>query len=349
MPDRFRPLFVLAFALSLVACAEPAAPPAAERPAGTEAVRPAEAPARGEAPDFSLQTPGREAVTLSDYRGEVVVVNFWATWCVPCVAEVPDLNDLYTEFRDQGLRVVGVSQDAGPSASTDVTDFAEMFDVQYPMVLDPGLRTGRAFGVTALPRTFIVDRDGSIYADRVGLLSHHDLLHLLEDLIDVGDFHDHDHHSANHEASAPPRPPRPSVTHPDEPAIEPLALDEAADWIASGAMVIDLRPEALRLATGTLPYAFPLDAETFVPETFPANFGTPIVVLDVDDEAAEAAALTIAGWGYAHARPLAGGLDAWTEAGYPLDEEEEQPEGKSKEAPPALPKPLADLTGSVRS
>jgi peroxiredoxin len=117
-------------------------------------------PSSWAAPDFTLPTQHDTAFSLAAQRGHVVLVNFWATWCVPCLREIPDLIRLHADLGIFGLRVVGVSVDEGGWAA--VRPYADRLGIPYPLVLDDG-RTGAAFGSSEMmPTTFVVDRRGRI-------------------------------------------------------------------------------------------------------------------------------------------------------------------------------------------
>lgn len=107
-------------------------------------------------------------VRLGDYRGQVVLVNFWATWCPPCRAEVPELVRLQREYAGRGLRVVGVTHP--PESAARVRRFARRMKINYPVAL--GTRaTARAFGVgEILPVTVVIDRAGRVRARVLGIL-----------------------------------------------------------------------------------------------------------------------------------------------------------------------------------
>jgi cytochrome c biogenesis protein CcmG/thiol:disulfide interchange protein DsbE len=109
-------------------------------------------------PEFSLEMLGTdERLTSADLEGKAVVVNFWASWCVPCVKEAPDLQEAFAKYEDQDVVVLGVNvQDS----EKDAQAFAEKFGVTYPIVRDPNLSLYRDFGVRGLPETFFVDKDG---------------------------------------------------------------------------------------------------------------------------------------------------------------------------------------------
>jgi len=102
---------------------------------------------------------------LSSYRGKVVLLDFWATWCVPCREETPHFVDLQKEYADRGLQIIGVSMD---DTSEPVRDFSQQFHVNYPVVMG-NAATGEAYGgVLGLPIAFLLDRDGRIVAKHMG-------------------------------------------------------------------------------------------------------------------------------------------------------------------------------------
>jgi cytochrome c biogenesis protein CcmG/thiol:disulfide interchange protein DsbE len=123
----------------------------------------AEAAARGErpeAPDFTLERLDREGdLTLSSLRGKAVVLNVWASWCLPCKEEAPFLEQIWRENRSRGLVVVGLD---AKDFRKDARRFARRFDITYPIVYDgPGDVVAR-YGVTGFPETFVLDRHGQI-------------------------------------------------------------------------------------------------------------------------------------------------------------------------------------------
>jgi cytochrome c biogenesis protein CcmG/thiol:disulfide interchange protein DsbE len=123
--------------------------------------------ARPAAPDFSLRDAEGALVELSALHGQVVVVNFWATWCAPCRVEMPWFVDLQERYRDRGLTVIGVSLD--DDGWTSVRPFAVAQAVTYPLAIGDD-RLARAYGVGVLPTTFIVDRRGRIAVAHEGLV-----------------------------------------------------------------------------------------------------------------------------------------------------------------------------------
>ncbi len=123
-------------------------------------------PQRGfPAPDLSLETLEGETIALSDLRGQVVIINFWATWCPPCRAEMPALQKVYEQYRDQGLTILAVNQQ---ESNQRVADFTGQFGLTFPILMDRDGRVFARYRVTALPTTFFVDREGIIREVTIG-------------------------------------------------------------------------------------------------------------------------------------------------------------------------------------
>ncbi len=112
------------------------------------------------APDFALKTLDGQDFKLSDLRGKAVVLNFWATWCVPCKAEMPWFVDFQKDYGSQGLQVVGVAMD--DSGKDEIEKFARSMGVNYPIVLGKESVGELYGGVQFLPTTFYIDRSGKI-------------------------------------------------------------------------------------------------------------------------------------------------------------------------------------------
>jgi len=111
------------------------------------------------APDFTLQTVDGQRFTLSELRGQVVILNFWATWCPPCRAEMPALQEVYQAHRDDELIVLAVDQDEEPSL---VESFRQELNLTFPLLLDPNYLVSDQYRVGLLPTTFFIDRRGVI-------------------------------------------------------------------------------------------------------------------------------------------------------------------------------------------
>jgi peroxiredoxin len=131
------------------------------------------------APDFSLPDVHGRPLSLSSFRGQVVLLDFWATWCEPCQEELPDLKSLHLRHKDRGFTVLGVSMDAlGAKA---VAPFLKEKDVPYPVVLTEG-EPPSGYPVIGLPTAFLIDRKGLIVRRYLGPQSYEDLARDVEEL-----------------------------------------------------------------------------------------------------------------------------------------------------------------------
>jgi|SRR5687767_9370447 len=120
--------------------------------------------------DFTLKDVNGGTVRLSDYKGKVILLNFWATWCGPCKLEIPALVEAYQEHRDRGFVVLGVLSEDDPSPD-DLRGFMGAFRMNYP-VFRENADLGDAFGpLWALPTSFVIDRHGSICTKHMGAVS----------------------------------------------------------------------------------------------------------------------------------------------------------------------------------
>lgn len=134
--------------------------------------------------EYEAHTLSGEEVTLASLRGDVVLLNLWATWCTPCRMETPYLQSVYEEHKDEGFQIVGISMDTGDAAD-DVAMFVDEFDVTYTILHDPRMRGMELYQVLGLPATFLIDREGVLRWMRYGPIPEDDpeFLAALEDVL----------------------------------------------------------------------------------------------------------------------------------------------------------------------
>jgi len=114
------------------------------------------------APDFTVRSLDGRRVRLSDFKGRVVVLNLWATWCAPCRVEMPSIENLYRRFRSEGLDVLAVSLDKGDLQK--VRDFAAEYRLSFPVLVDTDEEVERRYKTLTIPTTFIIDKHGRVAA-----------------------------------------------------------------------------------------------------------------------------------------------------------------------------------------
>jgi len=118
------------------------------------------------APNFSLAMHGGGEKALADYRGKVVLLTFWATWCAPCRHEMPQVESLWRTYRNRGFVVLGVNVDRGNR--TGVADFVRSLHISFPVLLDPEGEVRNRYEVRALPTSYLIGRDGKIIGRIIG-------------------------------------------------------------------------------------------------------------------------------------------------------------------------------------
>ncbi len=132
------------------------------------------------APDFSLVSLEGETVQLSDFSGQVVMVNLWATWCPPCKAEMPTINAYYQAHKNEGFVVLAVNNQENKS---QVSKFIQTNGFSFPVLLDAHSRVITDYNVRGLPTSFIIDRDGQIQHTHTGQISREQLEEIVGPLL----------------------------------------------------------------------------------------------------------------------------------------------------------------------
>jgi peroxiredoxin len=126
----------------------------------------AETGKRQPAPAWELKDLDGKAVKLADFKGKVVILDFWATWCPPCRKEIPGFVNLQKKYGDKGLVVVGVSLDEGGTAA--VKPFVQKMGMNYPVVMGDQKTVAAFGGIEAIPTTFVIDREGNVVTAHQG-------------------------------------------------------------------------------------------------------------------------------------------------------------------------------------
>ena len=123
-----------------------------------------------DAPEFTLSDLDGDQVSLSDYRGKVVVIDFWATWCPPCRKGIPDFVELQKAYGEDKLVILGVNLDQGAPAQVMnmVRDFTDNYNINYPVLLHDMAIVGAYGGIQSIPTTFVVDQEGKVRQGVVG-------------------------------------------------------------------------------------------------------------------------------------------------------------------------------------
>jgi cytochrome c biogenesis protein CcmG/thiol:disulfide interchange protein DsbE len=121
------------------------------------------------APNVVFSSADGKTYDLSKYTGKVVVVNFWATWCGPCRKEIPDFIEVYKNYKNKGVEILGVSLDQDGWQA--VTPFVKQNNINYPVVLGNGEVAGKFSNFNAIPTTFIIDKRGNIVDEHTGVMT----------------------------------------------------------------------------------------------------------------------------------------------------------------------------------
>jgi len=118
-----------------------------------------------EALDFTTTTPEGEEVKLSDFEGQVVFLNFWATWCTPCLQEMPAMDGLQAKLQDEPFQVLAVNMQ---ESAERIQQWRKKFDFSFPIIMDNEGEIGRTYGVDRIPTTYIIDRRGNVVSRALG-------------------------------------------------------------------------------------------------------------------------------------------------------------------------------------
>jgi peroxiredoxin len=163
-----------ALALLLASCSRPSSSPTGNLKSQAQ---------RKPAPNFSLKDADGNAVNLADYRGKVVLVNFWATWCGPCEAEIPWFIEFEKKYKDQGFAVLGVSMDDDGWKS--VRPYIASHKINYRIMIGSQVVSDQFGQIESLPTSFVLDRQGRIASNHVGLIDkvdyQNEIVKLLQD------------------------------------------------------------------------------------------------------------------------------------------------------------------------
>lgn len=124
-------------------------------------------PQKSMAPDFDLEKVAGGTLKSSDLKGKVTVVDFWATWCEPCIAEIPNYNKLHDSYAGKGVEVLGITVESGPLK--DIKPKVEDFQMKYPVVVGNDKVVEGFGGLIGFPTTFIVDKDWRVYKKYMGM------------------------------------------------------------------------------------------------------------------------------------------------------------------------------------
>lgn len=124
------------------------------------------------APELNLTDLDGNSVSLADYRGNVVLVNLWATWCPPCTEEMPTLQAFYETYRSNGFVLIAIDQG---ETTNEVLPFAKELDLTFPIWMDQDSLASRAFNTMNLPSSYVVDRDGRVRLMWIGGISEKNL------------------------------------------------------------------------------------------------------------------------------------------------------------------------------
>nr|WP_246246685.1 TlpA disulfide reductase family protein [Paenibacillus lemnae] len=132
--------------------------------------------------EFTLSSIDGSPVTLSDYRGQTVILNFWATWCPPCRVEMPHIEKFHQQYKDDNVVVLAINLTHTESSTADVKQFIENMEFEAPVLFDPQGKVSKDYKITAYPTTFVVNPEGVITHRYQGAVSYSILKKAYEEL-----------------------------------------------------------------------------------------------------------------------------------------------------------------------
>ncbi|RUL48653.1 redoxin domain-containing protein [Lysinibacillus antri] len=131
------------------------------------------------APEFTLSDMNGDPINLSDLRGKIVILNFWATWCPPCRAEMPHMQSFYEKNKDNGVEIIAVNLTALDEGKQAVEKFVNEYGLTFPVVLDENGSVGKLYEILTIPTSYIIDAEGRIFQKFVGSMDEQ----IMEDMI----------------------------------------------------------------------------------------------------------------------------------------------------------------------
>jgi peroxiredoxin len=120
------------------------------------------------APDFTLKTLDGQETSLKDYRGKKVILNFWATWCPPCKAEIPEMQRFYKEYHSKNVEILAVNLAYSETKPEKINDFVKDYGITFPILLDEKNTIGKQFRAVSIPTSYFIDEKGTIKKLHVG-------------------------------------------------------------------------------------------------------------------------------------------------------------------------------------
>jgi peroxiredoxin len=134
------------------------------------------------APDFELDSLDGKILKLSDFRGQKVIVNMWATWCPPCRAEMPDMQKFYDKYKDENTTVIAINMTTSEKSVDRIPEFLDEFGITLPVLLDKQNKIGEIYQVYALPTSYIIDSQGIIQQKVTGPMNYEMMEKLVKEI-----------------------------------------------------------------------------------------------------------------------------------------------------------------------